>query len=167
VDFASTGAELIQGFGGNDTIDGSGGDDVILAGPGDDVVSYWPGARRLSGGDGFDTLLVTGDLDLRDPAATRRHHLLDGIEAIELSDGFANVLTLDLTALVRLRGDRSGPIGLPNSLVVYGEAADTVHTGSGWTFTGTAQSQGTPFDVYTSSRGRATLWIMQGLAVAP
>jgi hypothetical protein len=157
--FATPLAELIQTLAGDDIIDGGGGDDVILAGAGDDRIQYHAGARRISGGPGFDTLLVAGDLDLADPAVTRRHHLVDGIEAIDLRDPAASVLTLDARAVARLSDERSGPVGQANALVVFAEASDTVQLGPGWSAAGSAQFGGRTFDVYRASAGNTTVWI--------
>ena len=63
-DLISTGAggDFINSLGGNDTIDGGVAQDIIDAGAGDDLINYTmgQGADVVDGGDGVDTLAISG-----------------------------------------------------------------------------------------------------------
>ncbi|PZQ63827.1 MAG: hypothetical protein DI570_07705 [Phenylobacterium zucineum] len=56
-------ANLMEGFGGNDTLDGRGGEDTLVGGTGDDVYIIPNGAAKIVelAGEGIDTVIAKGE----------------------------------------------------------------------------------------------------------
>jgi len=105
---------LIKGNGAANTLDGAAGEDTLKGGGGNDTLVHDAGDALVDGGDGTDTLRVSGDLDL---AAIGDEILVD-IEQIDLAaDAGANILKLAETDVLEMC---NGP------LTVLGDSADTV-----------------------------------------
>lgn len=61
------GDDIIFGNGGNDTLSGGTGADQIFAGAGDDMIFVAADDAVIDGGDGYDTVQLTGDAGFIDP----------------------------------------------------------------------------------------------------
>lgn len=106
---------IITGSAGNDILLGGGGTDDISGGAGNDRIT-WQAGSTLDGGEGNDTLVVTGNFDLSAPGAT-----LSGFEVIDASGAATGV---------SLTGDASV------QTLVGGNFNDTLKGGAGDTLTG-------------------------------
>ena len=178
-------AETLIGNLGNDTLTGNGGADVLRGGMGDDRIEISDaGFKKIDGGGGQDTLALSGGLDLDLTGISNL--LLESIEAIDLNDTDANLLTLspeDVFDLSETDNDQvSTALGTPtvNSLVIRGGASDTVNlqelpfghpSAAGlWTLSTQGVTVGPDtFDVYVFGVGGgqtlATVFIEQGVSV--
>jgi Ca2+-binding RTX toxin-like protein len=157
--------DLLYGGSGDDTLWGSGGSNVLKGGIGNDTLIFQEGTSEtnvFSGGPGFDTLQVHGNLDLATLNAQSHYRQFTGIEQIDLTDGTANTLTLG----------NLDPVHLPDQaqatpLRIVGEAGDVVRVDPlTWTATGqSTMAAGHDFDIY--SNGKAQLYIDKTLTVNP
>jgi methionine-rich copper-binding protein CopC len=161
VDFLGTaGADTLTGTSaaeravagnGNDTLVGGGGADVLYGGAGNDTINVSDLAfQRIDGGNGTDTLKLSG-AGLNFNLASFRNRI-DSIEVIDLTGSGNNSLTLTARDVLNL-SDYS------NRLKVDGNAGDTVQTGSGWTDGGVAGGY------HTYTQGQAILLIGTALTV--
>ncbi len=160
VTFAGTsGADSLAGTGkaetfvagqGDDTLVGAGGADVFHGGAGDDTIAIATlDFHRVDGGAGTDTLRLDGadlNLDLTSMAGTR----IQNVERIDITGSGNNTLTLSVHDVLDL-SDSS------NTLLVKGDAGDSVHQGAGWTAGGTTVVGSDTYQVYTA--GQATLLV--------
>ena len=137
-------AEVLIGAQGDDTIIGGGGADVLKGGEGDDVLSVSDlGFLRIVGGNGSDTLQLSGaglSLDLTTTADNR----ILGVEQIDISGSGANTLIVGFTDVLNI-SDES------NTLIVGGDADDSLYLSAGWTLTGTETIGGTLHKVFTQN----------------
>lgn len=131
------GDDVVNGLGGNDTLTGGDGSDQIFAGFGDDVVHADINDVSVEGGEGYDTLVLTGE------------------------SGFAGVATASWTGFEVIIGTAHNDVfdaGLPDA----GQVGVVIDAGSGddnvWgtagddTFTAGAGS-----DVFNGADGNDTL----------
>jgi hypothetical protein len=143
--------DILMGGLGNDTLDaGIAGRVILNGGAGNDVLampSVGDGAQ-VHGGSGFDTLRVSSDLDLSALNAARGYDVIDGIEQIDLKDDAAQTLTLDYLDFTHLSDEKVDTVDAAQTLLILGDAADTVHMGDGWTQIGSQTVDGTLFDLY-------------------
>lgn len=151
-------ANSLSGLAGNDTLIGNGGADTLLGGNGDDRLVVTDTAfGYVEGGKNKDTLALDAagvTLDLTAIADT----LVFDIERIDLTGIGDNTLVLNLAEVLNI--STSG-----NSLTVWGDAGDGIHTGTGWTLTATGATVDEGHVLDTWSNGKGTLLIEQGLWV--
>jgi methionine-rich copper-binding protein CopC len=144
-------AERAVAGNGNDTLVGGGGADVLYGGAGNDTLIVSDLAfQRIDGGNGTDTLKLSG-AGLNFNLASFRNRI-DGIEVIDLTGSGNNSLTLTARDVLNL-SDYS------NTLKVDGNAGDAVQTGGGWTDGGVAGGY------HTYTQGQAILLIGTALTV--
>jgi hypothetical protein len=133
--------ELLNGTGmndtlfgrlGDDTLDGQGGADVLKGGAGNDGLVFNPGDLIVDGGDGVDSLLIDSDLLLGEPIdLTLAPNLvpLGNLERLNMANGHADTLNLNIEDLVSMVGDNSLDAFLPDGntkMFIEGDASDTV-----------------------------------------
>ncbi|WP_434082435.1 SwmB domain-containing protein [Comamonas antarctica] len=122
------GDDLLRGGSGNDTLDGGNGDDLLIGGIGNDtfiggagsdvIQLLAPNYASISGGTGFDTLLLDGGINLTFTTAPTR---ISSIERIDLGTGdTGSVLTLTSQAVLELTDSPS------HTLQIVGDARDSV-----------------------------------------
>lgn len=128
------GNDVILGYDGDDTLDGGAGADVVLAGDGDDVLRITEapeeGRDVVDGGAGRDVLQIDMGGNLSEDLIP----LLDirDIEAIDMENGQANRLEITLADVVDMSATSDGELealldaALPESAVIYGDAADSL-----------------------------------------
>jgi hypothetical protein len=111
---------------GDDTMTGNGGADVFRGGSGNDHIVLGSAAfTDIDGGAGTDTLQLTGaglSLDLTSLAGSH----VKNIEHIDITGSGNNTLTLNVHDVLDIPDTE-------HTLLVTGDAGDTVHKGSGWT----------------------------------
>ena len=144
--------DILVGGRGNDTLISDGGADVIRGGQGDDTLviqdAVFNTTRRLLGGNGTDTLQVTGTGVHLDLTAIADNRIVD-VEVIDIVDT-GNTLTLDLQEVLNISSHS-------NTLTVFRAGTDTVNRGTGWTQQSNEVVDGRTFEVFT--QGAATLRI--------
>lgn len=113
----TAGPDVMTGGPGDDLLDGRGGADTLNSGPGDDLIAVSDaGFQRIDGGGGDDKLLVIGfDLDLTAVPNLQ----VRNIETIDLKDGAANTVTLNIGDL-RTLSDSS------HEITILGDKGDRV-----------------------------------------
>ena len=114
---------VLIGGRGNDTLQGNGGADVEYGGQGDDILEVASTSfRRVDGGNGDDTLRLTGsglNLDLTTISNSR----VANIETIDIRGTGANTLTLNFREVLNLTAN-SNPSHTVHKLVVRRGADD-------------------------------------------
>ncbi|GAB7528309.1 hypothetical protein PS3A_07170 [Pseudomonas sp. 3A(2025)] len=156
---ASSGAEHI-GTSGNDTLDGSAGGAVTLhGGAGNDTLIISDlNFASVDGGTGTDTLLwAGGDASIN---LANLHGRLSNIEVIDLNTTSSVNLTLNLADLVAVtEADNS-------TLLIKGNAQDSVHLGGTWSADGTQLADGLQYTQYTPQEDPTHhLWVQNGIHV--
>ncbi len=136
--------DLLIGGLGDDVLIGNGGADTLLGGAGDDILAV-PDRNftLLEGGDGFDTLRFDADggfLALTGSLTDR----ITGIEAVDITGSGANTLILNPESVRNVTY-------YPATLIIRGDADDSLFLGSGWTLTNTEVIGPDTFDVYTQN----------------
>ena len=169
----TAGDEILIGGAGNDSLSGGGGVDVIRGGAGDDALSVADLTfRAIDGGSGTDTLAFTGLDQIIDLAALADNKVKD-IEAFDITGSGDDTLIIGaLDAFHFSSTPHSGFTGAAshNSLVVYGDAGDTLQlddfdpgTGAAyqWQLAASGRnldgSAGGGFDLYNLVRASAVL----------
>jgi Tol biopolymer transport system component len=104
---------LIKGNGAANTLDGGAGEDTLKGGAGDDTLVYDADDALAKGCDGFDTLQVSGELDL----TAVDDEIILSIERIDLTDESGNTLTLSESDIFAISG---------GALMILGDSTDTV-----------------------------------------
>ena len=130
-----TGAnEILIGGQGDDTIDGAGGDDVIIGGSGNDTIIYDAATDTLKvdAGTGTDILSVAGSGVTIDLTAIA-DGVFEGFERIDLTGAGNNSLILAVSDIYAITEDQNADTLTGNTLIVDGNAGDTVNAGFGWT----------------------------------
>lgn len=145
---------------GANLLDGAAGGDTLLGGGGNDILVYDATDLLVDGGEGFDTLRLTGAgvaLDLTTLADTR----LLNLDAIDLRGSGANSLTLALGDLFALSADGF-------TLRVLGDADDALHsTLQGWQPSGDAfELDGRSVQSYIATFGDTDLRLLVDTALA-
>jgi hypothetical protein len=153
-------ANSMIGGRGADTLIGNGGSDVFHGGAGDDTISITDTAfLRIDGGNGLDTLLLTGPL-LSFDLTTVSDFRISGIEAIDLRGVGVSQLTLSFQKVVSITSG-SNSTSTANTLTILKDRNDLVQLDAGWTVSQdfvTGQIQRT---IYL--KGAATLIVDQPL----
>ena len=158
------GDDLLRGGSGDDTLNGGAGDDILIDGAGADTLNggagddlIWLTSNSFSaidGGDGYDTLLLDGGIDL-EPGATGTGSI-SNIEEIDLGiDDEGSTLTLTEEAVIALTDE-------DNELVISGDSSDSV-TAIGATSDGTTEVDGVTYNQY--SLGSTTLLVEDDVTV--
>jgi len=122
------GDDLLRGGSGDDILDGGNGDDLLIGGSGNDtfiggagndtIQLLAPNYASISGGSGFDTLLLDGGINL---TLTNLPTRISSIERIDLGTGdTGSVLTLSSQAVLELTDNPS------HTLQIVGDARDSV-----------------------------------------
>lgn len=160
--------DVILGDGDANTITGGGGADLLHGLGGDDVfVMADTGFGRLDGGDG------TNDLVIFNAAAGQAFDLtalrgdqLSNVERINISGDAseANTLTLNEEILFAATGGTNALTGNTHSLVIDGDADDTVELTGSFTNQGTFTGGG--YTVFTSDANGAEVLVQDGVSVA-
>lgn len=127
------GADVIFGRAGDDTIYAE-GEDVIYAGSGDDTIVLDADdlPTLIDAGLGFDTLNVTGTLDLDSLVG-----IIKSVEAIELDGTLSNVTYADIFSMNET-----------HKLYITGVNSDAVELVNGTKMEGTATYRDVTYDVY-------------------
>jgi len=143
-------ADVLNGAGGNDVLTSDGGADVLIGASGDDeLIVVDTTFQRVSGGNGTDTLTLSGLGLILDLTAIPDNRVSD-VEAIDISGTGDNTLTLDVREVLNISS-------LSNTLTVFRDPGDTVNIGPGWTDGGVVLANTQAFDRFT--QGHATLLV--------
>ncbi len=148
---------VLVGNGGNNLLSGGGGVDQLIGNGGDDTLAVANlGFASVDGGNGFDTLRlgVGGTIDL-----TAFLSKLQGIEAVDLAGASGGTnLQVAMADVLPLSPDS-------NTLLVRGQADDTVAFDAADNFTsvGTQTVGAVVFNAFAS--GSATVLVQQGIGV--
>ncbi len=152
----TSGIDKLVGAGGNDQLLGGGGADVLYGGSGDDVITVTStDFARVNGGNGNDTLKLSGSgltLDL----TTLANNKLRNIEAIDIRGNGANTLVLNTLEVLNIT-QGSNPDHTANTLRVRRDANDTVTMGTGWVLGANTTVGGLTYQVYTQGAARLLL----------
>ena len=152
----TSGVDKIVGADGNDQLIGGGGADVLYGGSGDDVVTVMSTEfARVNGGNGNDTLKLSGNgltLDLTMLANNK----LRNIEVIDIRGNGANTLVLNTLEVLNIT-QGSNPDHTANTLRVRRDANDTVTMGTGWIQGANTTVGGLTYQVYTQGAARLLL----------
>ena len=152
----TTGADVLIADNGDNIIIGDGGADEIRAGGGDDIISASDTTfAKIDGGDGQDLLFLDTGADIDFNAISNLS--IESIESLDIGNGQAQTLTLDLQSILDFSDDVNDLIetevgAQQNSLLVIADNTDTVNLAAdasgSW-----APNAGTPafqdYDVYT------------------
>ncbi|MDB5340913.1 MAG: hypothetical protein JWN70_6532 [Planctomycetaceae bacterium] len=152
----TSGVDKLVGAGGNDQLIGAGGADVLYGSSGDDVITVTStDFARVNGGNGNDTLKLSGSgltLDL----TTLANNKLRNVELIDIRGNGANTLVLNTLEVLNLT-QGSNPDHTANTLRVRRDANDTVTMGTGWVQGANATVNGLNYQVYTQGAARLLL----------
>ncbi|MEO5345981.1 MAG: hypothetical protein H7834_06345, partial [Magnetococcus sp. YQC-9] len=133
----TSGIDTFRGGLGNDTLIGTGGADVLLGGAGNDILAISDATfLRVDGGGNSDTLRLDGSgftLNLTAAGMTNR---IQDIEILDLQAG-SGAHTVWLTAKHVSQITSAGA-----DLTIMGDAGDTLHIGTGWSYTANATTIG-------------------------
>ncbi|WP_110686614.1 type I secretion C-terminal target domain-containing protein [Salinicola aestuarinus] len=155
------GADLLRGGAGNDTLNGGTGNDLLIdgngadtfnAGAGDDlIVTQGDGFTAIDGGEGFDTLLLDGGIDLDGDVGE-----IAGIQRLDLGrgDGSSSVTFSEEDILEMTDAD--------NELQVTGDELDTLNI-QGASYDSDVTLGGVAYAQYTF--GDATIQVEQETAM--
>ncbi|MBA1289610.1 BapA/Bap/LapF family large adhesin [Pseudomonas japonica] len=155
---ASSTGETLQGTSGNDTLDGShGGALTLVGGAGNDtLIIVDQQFASVDGGTGTDTLVWGGgaaNINLANLAA-RIHN----IEVIDLNTTAPVNLTLSLSDLVSVLSSDN------DTLMIKGNAQDTVHITGQWDAGGLHQAGGVDYVQYSPQEDPSHhLWVQSGI----
>lgn len=160
----TAGADVLIADNGDNIIIGKGGADEVRAGGGDDIIAVTDTSfALLDGGDGQDLLFLdTGsDVDF----SSIDNMKIDSIESLDIGNGQAQTLTLDLQSIIDFSQDVNDLVDgaitgtQDNSLVIIADTTDTVNLKANvngvW-----AEDTGAAFqdyDVYTFTSGGSTI----------
>ncbi len=155
-------AEMLVGGSGDDVLTGGGGADVFQGGAGDDRLIVSDLTFHLAdGGNGIDTLALSGagqTLDLTDPLTAGR---LESIERIDLTGSGNNTLKINAAAVLSGVGEVTGG---RHVLTVEGNAGDIVSLAEvNWQKTGSFTDASGTYDLYVL--GNAEVAVEQGVTV--
>ncbi len=156
-------AEILVGDLDGNTITGGGGADAINGGAGNDAIHVADNTFfRIDGGGDLDTLHLdyNGAIDfgnLDENALTSDRGRIEGIEIIDITNTFANAVTLhkaDVLDIDCQATDVGGIATLDNVLKIEGEAGDALELSiaEGWSAADTTTLAG--YSIYTSGNVR-------------
>lgn len=162
----TSGAEVLIGSSGNDMLSGGGGADVIRAGAGDDDVTVTDLTfARLDGGGGYDTLHFGGSDGYMIDFTEIAKNLITGFEHIDLTNGGADLLALDFSSVLDIGNALDEFLGQSNTLVVSGDASDTVSLDESWIqrISQPTETASAGYTVYDSQDSDATVIIQNAI----
>ena len=136
-------------------------------GDGDDVFTVDDtGFGRLDGGGGTDLVTFDGAGQSFDLTQLRGDQL-SGIEHIDFGGSGDNVLTLDANIVFAATGATNSLTGAERSLLIDGDAGDTLNAQGDWNNMGTVTIGGEGYSVYQSTDGDgAQLFVHEDLVVS-
>ena len=144
--------DMVDGGPGNDTLTGGPGD-TLIGGDGNDLFRVSDlSFAAIDGGAGTDTVEFTGagaSFNLGQLNAGQ----IQGIEQIDLGSVAGATLTLDAGTVLDLTDGENALTGAENSLVIAGDAGDTVVAGDGWEEAGSTEIEGESYTVYQHESG--------------
>ncbi|NKB56202.1 MAG: S8 family serine peptidase [Alphaproteobacteria bacterium] len=140
-------------------------DSAAIGTDGDDVfVAADTSFGRLDGGSGFDTLRFEGadqSFDLSALAGDR----INSMEAFDITGTGNNLLVLSTELASAATHGVNALTGVENSLIIDGDAGDTVDIGSGWSEAGTASIGNEGYSVYVSEDKDAQVFVNAAVEV--
>ncbi|MGE4219550.1 MAG: hypothetical protein AB7G39_08895, partial [Alphaproteobacteria bacterium] len=153
-----TGAEdVLHGGAGDDTLVGGGGSDVMFGGDGDDHFEVSDLAfSRIEGGAGTDTLHLTGAGETFDLTGLRDDRIAD-IEHIDMTDGASQALIIDIAKVLAMSVGTNALTDTADTLIISGDAGDSVGLGAGWTNSGTTTIDNESYAIYQHAAGAQVL----------
>ncbi|NNE85879.1 MAG: hypothetical protein HKN28_18095, partial [Alphaproteobacteria bacterium] len=147
------GDDTLSGGGGADLLDGGAGSDDLVGGGGADIFVWDSADLNIDGGGNTDTLRVdSGNADITTFGGT-----ISGIDHVDLaSDAGANSLTVSYADVLAMTDN-------PDTLVIDGDALDSLDAGTGWTDGGVSGG----YHTYTQGSGpnAATLQVDTDITV--
>ena len=172
--YGGTGNDKISGTSGNDTIYGGAGNDFILGGGGADLLHGGAGNDvfvaadtsfgRLDGGDGFDVVRFEGAGQTFDLTVLRGDQL-NALESFDITGSGDNVLIIDTDIVFSATRGENALTGTANTLIIDGNAGDTVEAGAGWSNTGTLTIGGDGYSVYDNGDNDAQIFVNTAITV--
>lgn len=161
----TSGADIVSAGGSDDTIAGNGGADLVHGGDGNDVfVAPDTGFGRFDGRNGTDLLSFSGASKTFDLTAIRGNQI-NNAEHIDFTGSGDNTLVLDDRIVFAATGDSNTLTGAEHSLVIDGNAGDTVEVHGEWNNTGSVTIGGTGYSVYQSDTNHAQIYVNDRVAV--
>ncbi|NRB56764.1 MAG: hypothetical protein HRU39_12400, partial [Salinicola sp.] len=154
------GSDLLRGGSGDDTLIGGNGDDILIDGNGQDVFQAGAGDDliiasgtdfvSIDGGDGIDTLLMDGGINL--DMTNNDIGPITNIERLDLgTDDGQSVVTLDESSVLDMTDEN-------DELQITGDENDTLNI-QGASFVESTSVDGVAYDQYTF--GDATIQVEQ------
>ena len=129
---------MVSAGAGDDVIIGNGGADLVHAGDGDDIfIAADTGFGRLDGGADFDLVDFSAGSDASFDLRPLRGDQLSNVERIDISGAGTVTLSLDGATVFSATGGTNSLTGTDHTLIIDGDAADSVDAGSGWVNNGT------------------------------
>jgi len=153
---SSAGETIVGSNTAADSIDGRGGQDSILALGGNDTVVYFTGASKFDGGDGVDTLMLTGIASFALATTVSNFEVFVADTAITFTGNSSGQTIMGSSGsdyISGLGGDDSIIAGLGSDTVVFSENATTI---DGGTYQGDVDVLVIASGEYYASSGRAT-----------
>ncbi len=138
-----------DGFSGSTTFDirtGAGDDTLVFSGAGDGNT-----ALTFDGGEGVDTLWLTGPSTSFDLTAS--NYDLANLERLDVSGATDVTATLSGDLIAAITGAFNDLAGSENTLVVEGDAGDTLDLGASWNTVDTADIDGQGYTIYEYADG--------------
>ena len=171
VQFQFVGADAV-GAGKSDDLTGGAGNDVIVGGAdllhggaGDDVfVAADSSFGRLDGGDGFDVVRFEGAGQTFDLTVLRGDQL-NALESLDITGSGDNVLIIDTDIAFSATRGENALTGTANTLIIDGNAGDTVEAGAGWSNTDTLTIGGDGYSVYENGDNDAQIFVNTAIAM--
>jgi hypothetical protein len=154
----NVGINTLSGGGANDTIKGGAGDTLLGQSGNDTLVVTSAALGKADGGSGIDALALDSlgaQIDLTGALGGT----LKSIELIDLDGHQANNLVLDPSVVAGLAGTNGAAFGA-HTLLVKGDAADTVSLTGTWTADGTVSNpyrQTGTYNVFISGEAKLLL----------
>lgn len=149
------GADVIDGDAGSDLIIANGGADLIFGGAGDDrIVVNGLDFNHIDGGEGTDTLVFDGSVDLSGLGG----ELFAGLERISLEGAGSDVLTLDSHIVQSMSRDT-------DDLMIIGGAGDSVVLEGIWNIIDATTVAGTSYTIWSDADSSARVLVQDGLGV--
>ncbi len=159
--------EVFVGEGGDDTLASFGGTDLLHGGAGDDLfilpdLSF----GRLDGGDGLDRVVFEGDNPGSFNLIPLRGDQLSNIERIDISGTATVSLTLDVDTVLSATGGTNTLTGNDNSLIIDGDAGDTLTATGGWAADGSTTIDSTSYSIFNDTDTGAEILVNSAIAAS-
>lgn len=159
--------EVLVGKDSNNTIDGGGGADLMHGGGGNDVFKAPnTGFGRIDGGEGNDRVMFTAATSQTFNLTGLRGDQLSNIESIDITDANVVGLVIDVETVLSATSGLNPDTGTDHTLVIDGEAGNTITASGGWSDTGTVTTiDGEGYTVFASAGAAAHLAVHESLTV--